>query len=225
MRSLVWLVGRVRWSDPRARALDDRNLEIIVKVGDCRQFPVALGPRGKDREANVRTFRVPLVLIGPENRIKIELPTVSQQELSCREFDLACTAPVNNQRLHVLIVGVNVSDWAELKERVLDALVVDPRDRPDVQGEFKKPPFERCVLYHVLVGDVDRGKVEAQLVEINNEIARLKRQTGWLNDVVLIYYQGEDIVVPGKRERWLKTSRNLQFPKVPPQVFAIPCHA
>jgi hypothetical protein len=77
----------------------------------------------------------------------------------------------------------------------------------------------------VLVGEVDRGKVEAQLVEINNEITRLKRQTGWLNDVVLIYYQGEDVEIPEKKERWLKTSRNFQFPKVPPQVFAIPCHA
>src|SRR5207244_12269721 len=103
----------------------------------------------------------------------------------------------------------------------------DPKDRPvGAQGVFSKnPPFERCVLYHVLVGDVDRGKVEAQLVEINNEITRLKRQTGWLNDVVLIYYQGEDVQIPGRSERWLKTSRNFQFPKAPPQAFAIPCHA
>jgi hypothetical protein len=43
--------------------------------------------------------------------------------------------------------------------------------------------------------------------------------------VVLIYYQGEDVEISGKKERWLKTSRNFQFPKVPPQVFAIPCHA
>jgi WD40 repeat protein len=225
--SLVWLVGRVRWSDAKARALDDRGLEVVVKVGDCRQFPVALGPRGMDADAKVRPFHVPLVLIGSENRIRIELPSVGQQELSCREFDLACTAPAKDQRLHVLIVGVNVNDWVELKERVLDALVVDPKNRPPgAQGEFsKKPPFERCILYHVLAGDVDRGKVEAQLVEINREITRLRRQSGWLNDVVLIYYQGEDVEVPGKKERWLKTSRNFQFPKVPLQVFAIPCHA
>jgi hypothetical protein len=165
--SLVWLVGQVRWSDPKAKALEDRGLEVVVKVGDCRQLPVALGPRGNGSEANVRPFRVPLVLIGSENRIKIELPSISQQELSCREFDLGCAAPAKNQRLHVLIVGVNVNDWAALKERVLDALVVDRKDRPPgAQGEFfKRPPFDRCVLYHVLVGEVDRGKVEAQLVD------------------------------------------------------------
>src|SRR5262249_47802349 len=75
-RSLVGLVGRVHWSDPKAKALDDRGLEVVAKVGDCRQFPVALGPRGMGREANVRPFRVPLVLIGALNRIQIEVPSV-----------------------------------------------------------------------------------------------------------------------------------------------------
>jgi hypothetical protein len=224
-RSLVWLVGQVRWSDPAAKALD-RDLQVVAKVGDCRQFPVELGPRGKGDQANVRPFRVPMVLIGPRNRIKVEVPSVGQQELSRREFTLACAAPAKNQRLHVLIVGVNVKDSAGLKKRLLDALAVDAKDRPrGPQGEFSKnPPFEQCILYHVLAGEVDRSNIEGQLVEINNEIKRLAEYTGWLNDVVLIYYQGEDVVVPGKKERWLKTSRNLQFPTLPPQKFAVPCH-
>jgi WD40 repeat protein len=225
--SLVWLVGRVRWSDAKATALKNSSLEVVVKVGDCRQFPVALGPAGNGDEANVRPFRVPLVLISPVNRIRVEVPSVNQQELSRREFELACAAPAKNQRLHLLIVGVNVKDAAELKKRVLDTLAVDAKDRPPgAQGEFKrKPPFERCVLYSVLAGEVDRGKVEAQLEEINNQITRLKKDTGWLNDVVLIYYQGEDVEIPEKKERWLKTSLNFRIPKAPLQSFAIPCHA
>jgi hypothetical protein len=226
-RSQVWLVGRVRWSDPAARALDDHGLEVVARVGDCRQFPVALGPRGRGEQANERPFRVPLVLIGSKNRIRIEVPSVGQQERSRRAFELACAAPAGKQRLHVLVVGINVKDAVELKKRVLDALAVDPGKRPPgAQGEFfKKPPFDRCVLYHVLAGEVDRSMVEGQLVEINREIGRLKRQTGWLNDLVLIYYQGEDVVLAGKGQRWLKTSRNLQFPQTPVEEFAIPCHA
>jgi WD40 repeat protein len=224
--SLVWLVGRVRWSDPKAKALTDPSLEVVVRVGDCRQFPAALGSRGEGGDANVRPFRVPLVLIGKENTIKVEVPSVGQQELSRREFKLPCSAPVEKQRLHVLVVGVNVKDAAGLKKRVLDALAVEAGDRPPgVQGEFlKKPPFDRCVLYHLLIDEVDRSMVEAQLVEINSEIKRLKRETGWLNDVVLIYYQGEDVETPDKKERWLKTSANFRFPSTPPQEFAIPCH-
>jgi WD40 repeat protein len=226
-RSFLWLTGRVRWSDPQAPALTARNLEVLARVGDCRQFPVLLGPRAPGDQANVRSFRVPLVLIGPNNRIRVEVQSVGQQELSSHEFDLDCAAPARNQRLHLLIVGVNVTDAVRLKNRILDALDVDSKNRPlGSQGEFfRKPPFERCVLYHVLAGEVDRGQVEAQLVEINHEIIRLQQATGWLNDVVLIYYQGEDIVLPDRRQRWLKTSRNYQFPQAPSEVFAVPCHA
>jgi hypothetical protein len=78
-------------------------------------------------------------------------------------------------------------------------------------------------LYRVLVGEVERGKVEAQLVEINKEITRLRREPKAVSDVVMIYYQGEDVVKNG--ERWLKTSRNLQYPYVEPETYAIPCRA
>jgi hypothetical protein len=226
-QSLVWLVGHVRWSDSKARKLDDRSLEVVVTVGDCRQFPVALEPRGKGQQTNLRSFRVPLVLIGAENKIKLEVPLVGQEELSRREFELACSTPAQHQRLHLLIIGVNVNDSAELKQRVLDALAVDPTNRPPgVQGPFtKNPPFERCVLYHVLVGEVERGQIRAQLDKINSVIKELQRNTGWLNDVVLIYYQGEDVEVPEKKQRWLKTSSNLQYPEMPVETFGFPCHA
>ncbi len=223
--SLVWLIGQVRWSDPKAPTLETRNLDVVVKVGDCRQFPARLGPRGQGDKANVRSFEVPAVLIGANNRIKIEVPSVSQEDLSRGGFELACAAPAQKERLHLLVIGVNVKDAARLKDRVLDALAVDPRERPSgLRGEFSKKPFDRCVLYQVLVGEVDRGKVEGQLAEINRTIKDLREKTGWLNDVVLIYYQGEDVAIPERNERWLKTSRNYQLPG-PPQEWAIPCHA
>jgi WD40 repeat protein len=228
-RSLVMLGGRVRWSDPNAKALNDPGQEVVAKVGDCRQFPVALVPRGMGAQANVRRFFVPLVLTGHKNSIKIAVRSVDQEELGRAEIDLPCSAPLEaQQRLHLLIVAVDIKDGKQLEKRVLEALAVDPKDRPvqGVQGMFYKcPPFEECYVYPVLAGEVDRPMVEAQLVEINNKIKRLKRETAWHNDLVVVYYQGEDVIVPRKNERWLKTSPNFRYPKVPVHHFAIPCHA
>jgi len=116
-KSLVYLIGHVRWSDPTAKALDDRSQEVVVKVGDCRQLPVALAPRGKNGAAGTRNFVVPIALIGTKNRVQVELPSVAQQELSRSEFELTCSTPAIKQRLHVLIVGVDVMDGEALKRR------------------------------------------------------------------------------------------------------------
>jgi hypothetical protein len=224
-RSLVWLVGRVRWSDPKALALDDQSLRVVAKVGDCRQLPVELGPRGTGADSDTRSFRVPLILIGSENRVSLDVPSVGQQQLSRREFTLRCVAPERKQRLHVLVVGIDEKDREGLKQRVFDALAVDPQRRPaGWQGKFEKdPPFETCVLHGVLTGYVKKSNVEAQLVEINKEITRLHQRSGWLNDLVVIYYQGVDVVK--QNEIWLMTSENLQFRKARPEDFAIACHA
>jgi hypothetical protein len=223
----VGLTGTVRWSDPQAEALDDLNLKVVVTVRDCRQFPVSLEPRGKGDESQTRRFRVPLVLIGEENLIRIEIPNVGQQRSSHREFKVACSNPIRRQRLHLLIVGVRVRDAEKLKKRVLNSLSVDPKDQPaQLQGEFvKNPPFERCILYRVLAGEVSRGDVDAQLERINDEIKRSQQGREPLNDVVLIYYQGEDVVVPGTKERWLKTSQNFKHVHTPVQEEGISCQA
>jgi hypothetical protein len=225
-RSLVWLVGRVRWSDPKAAALDDPGLSVSITVRDCRQLPVALAPRGTGEEANVRRFRAPIFLIGEQNRVRIDVPTVGQQELSRREFEIACANPSRKQRLHLLVVGVDVEDAEALKDRVLDALSAERAGRPRaLQGAFSRnPPFEQCYLHGVLAGEVERSTIETQLDRINDVIVRSRKEDGWLNDVVLVYYQGEDVVIPGKRERWLKTSKNFQYKGVAPQEFALPCH-
>jgi hypothetical protein len=228
--SLVLLEGWVRWSNPQAEALDDPSLKVIVKVGDCLQFPVELKKRGKGDQANVREFRVPMVLIGKVNKIHIEVPSVVQQERSTRQFELVCAKPATQQRLHLLVIGVDVENADKLKNQVLDALGVGPDDRPEkFQGPFKrKPPFDECILYRVLAGDVNRNMVIAQLAQINLEIEKLAKKTEWLNDLVLIYYQGEDWQPPkGKgrdNERWLKMSQNLVFDKSPVETFALACH-
>jgi hypothetical protein len=74
---------------------------------------------------------------------------------------------------------------------------------------------------------VDRYEVKAQLKEINKEIERLQKSTQWLNDLVLIYYQGEDWRPKDegrKNERWLKMSQNFFLAESPVETFALACH-
>ncbi len=129
----------------------------------------------------------------------------------------------------MLIIGVDVQDTGKLKNRVLDALGVDGKapDRPrGDRGEFfRNPPFRRCVLYPVLAGWVDEGMVRKRLDDINNQISQLKHDEAYLNDVILIYYQGEDFVDPTTKKRYLKMSQNLQFSdKATDTMYAVSCH-
>jgi WD40 repeat protein len=226
-RSLVWLEGHVTWSDPQAKQLDAPDLSVALLVGGYQQFPVALEPRGKGEQTNVRRFNVPAVLTTEDNTVKVTVKQgrpgaetqVAQQALSTNTYQVSCANPAKEQRLHLLIVGVNVSDGPALAKRMLDTLLATTRPA-GLQGDFKTEAFARCILYRVLVGEVERGKVEAQLVEINKEITRLRRDAKPVSDVVMIYYQGEDVVKNG--ELWLKTSRNLQYPGVDPETYAIP---
>ena len=231
----VWLVGEVIWADPKAEQLNAAYVELEARVNGSRQFPVALDRRGMGDAKNVRRFRVPMTLTKDQNVIKVELPAPKGQADrpqvvdSLRLFEVACAKPAKSVRFHLLIVGVDVNDGAVLKQRVMDAIFAEEQGRPQgSQGPFtqkNKELFATCILYHVLVGEVERGKVEAQLLEMNKVIKRMSddpKQQG-VNDVIMVYYQGQDVRDPNGR-RWLLTSRNLLWPKVDPGEWAIPCH-
>jgi WD40 repeat protein len=207
----VFLRGRVEWADGKNPQLDDPLLNVVVYVNGSRQFPVALGPRGGSRNTQ-RPFGVPMVLQGEANKIEIELPRLKQETNSRREFSLACKAPEQKQRLHVLIVGVNVADGEALKKGVLSVVGQDvPRG---FEGEFKSEAFARARLAGVLFGNVQKEAVIGQLGEIEKQIAVLQEQTKKMNDVVFIYYQGGE--AEDKRgKRYLKTTLNEKFPTLP----------
>ncbi len=216
--NLVWLKGQVRWSKTDDRQLQDPSQEIVVYVNRVRQLPAVL-----DRQQGaVRRFRVPIVLTRAENnRIELELPRAKQQQLSFRECTVDCEAPLLQQRLHLLIVGVDVENQTQLKEQVLLGLGALPASfPPTARGQFHVPAFTSATLYNVLAGSVEKRQVETELHFINQEIRQLFQQTGWLNDLVLVYYQGSD-VVNERKERYLLTSKNRLWPQAPVEVHAV----
>jgi WD40 repeat protein len=219
-RGFVFLRGRVEWTDDKAPQLDDPLLNVVAYVNGSRQFPVALEPRGGGSRGRQRAFGVPLVLTKPrDNVIVIDLPRLPQSAVSKREFRVGCKQSEQQQRLHVLIVGVNVKDGEALKTGVLSVVGKDaPRG---FEGEFTSPAFERARLAGVLFGNVQKEAVIGQLGEIEKQIAVLQEQTKRMNDVVFIYYQGGE--AEDKRgKRYLKTSLNEKFPNLPLEKTALP---
>jgi WD40 repeat protein len=217
---LLRLVGRVRWADPAAAQLDDPNLEVLVFVNGARQFPAPLLRRGSGADSATRRFDVPIVMTKRTgNRVEVVLPRVKQERASRREFRVNCGRPIEQQRLHLLIVGVDVDDGTTLKERVLKALGARPPSGPE--GEFATPPaFQKGLLYPPLTGYVESGHVRRQLLKIGREIEALKERTGWMNDLVLVYYQGKEVVARNG-DRYLLMSLNRDNPAAPVEKFAL----
>jgi hypothetical protein len=114
-----------------------------------------------------------------------------------------------------VVIGVDVPEGGqgELARRVVAALGGAAPDRFEV-GQFKAPGFERAVLYQPVVGDVKRGDVRGVLAKVADTIRGLTAdpRENWVNDVVLVYYQGRDYVDPDGR-RWLHTSESLRYLK------------
>jgi len=234
-QAVVRLKGRVTWTTTAAKQLDTANLQVTAYVNGSRQLPVAMRPRGSDGiPDNVRRFEVPVLLTRSDNKIRIELIDPNQREdvaqltRSRREFSVRCGNPFEKQRLHLLIVGVDVLDGGTLRNRVLDTLGATERPR-DMQGPFKTRAFDQCILYHVLTGYVERGMVEAQLLKINEEIRKLHQlPNGKMNDVILIFFQGEEVAHDENGRRWLFMSKNLAMRNAKLQYqkqWAIPCDA
>jgi WD40 repeat protein len=217
-RAFVFLTGRVEWPDGRSGQLDDQLLKVVVNVNDSQQFPVALEAR--QPRTNRRTFRVPFVLTQKEkNRIDIKLPNLKEVVDSPREFTLDCAKPETRQRLHVLIVGVDVKDGEALKRRLLSEM---GKDLPSgLQGEFTASPvFEKARLAAVLCGNVRKEAILGQLSAIERQIRTVQEQTKLMNDVVLIYYQGGE-GVDERGNRYLKTTLNEKFPDQPLELAAL----
>jgi hypothetical protein len=224
---LVRVRGEVTFADVKDKALDDPDLEAVLSVNSVRQVPVTLGPRGRDDRSAVRRFDALIGLNRADNAVAVELYDRTRRDLlklqkaGDRTFALRCMQPLKELRLHVLVVGVGVRDAEALRKRVLESIGAKKGSLAGPHGEFKHPAFSKAVLYPSLIGRVSRGEFDLQLEEVKKQIATLRGQTGWVNDVVLVYYQGEDWVGPGG-QRWLLTSRNLQLPDAPPEAFAIP---
>jgi WD40 repeat protein len=193
----VTMYGRVIWTDegsPRQKKPE----RVQVWVNGLPQLHVALQTRpGNPREG---TFEASIQLRLTENQVEIKVPKLAREAGDQTAFRLLCTHPENHQRLHLLIVGVGVpkEDASALRDSALKALqgtlIAGSTDR------FKTPAYGEGIIYGPLVaGNVTEGKLMYQVAyRIRRAITPLETATDVPNEVVMIYFQGGELVEQGK---------------------------
>jgi hypothetical protein len=190
--------GRVLCLNPALRAeVVEESVQIWVNG-----FPQVLTPvqatAQRPREAE---FEAEIVLGRPTNTIAARLPRLSRlaHDLGERsQLNVTCETPITDQNLHLLILSMEPVDERELVTRALQALRA--RRLPGRGDRFETPAFSRGTIHGPSVGK-PLPRCIGLLHEIGEEIG-LGRQPS--NDVVVVYYQGEETLVDGQVHLWLR---------------------
>jgi hypothetical protein len=137
------------------------------------------------------------------NRVELQFPEgVKFEEQDRPVFTLSCARPAKDQRLHLVVIGPGQADPAPLVRRVRQALQAD-----HLEGDpFRTPAFREGRVYPPLYGDVNREQVYAALIDVRH---RIRATAGPLNDVVIVYFQGEETVRGGRQ--YLLTEQSRKF--------------
>jgi hypothetical protein len=219
-RAFVQVRGKVVWTADDAPVARARDLSVVLTANQVVHFPAELRPaEGAKKE---RSFTAPLFLNAAQTRVTVEVrvwgrPPVAQQGVGPAGFDLACRGPLAEQRLHVVVIAPDVSDGeeeAKLVRQVVGAVggELPKGPSPFRSGEFAHRSFTRAVLYRPLVYHTGPSDVAGKLRQVETEIKQSMARPGkgWVNDVVLVYFQGRDRV--GKDGvRRLATSQTRQY--------------
>jgi hypothetical protein len=179
------LRGRAVWEDANDPTLRTPKLEIHSYVNGFRQMIGELQPATPGETE--RKFRIDVLLNRErDNRIDFELPelpTPAEKGPLVRIDKCGKFHP--NQRLHLLILGVNQREGKELRDRVLSAL------RATKTGNYwRTEVFERVELYgpvtlepEHLLGQFNsiKGNIQARGIE-------------GTSDIVMIYFKGSEAI-------------------------------
>ncbi len=195
------LIGKLVWQDEDNPDRKRRDLRLEVMVNGFRRVPIRI-PVG--RSSRERPFRLRIVLDRARNNtihLSVNnLPLANDSHQRCRVEE--CTRPVLRQRLHLLLVGVNVKDGAKFQEQAMKALKIrrkPPGDRVATarQVRYESPAFTEVEIYPPLVGSTERPKlseVYRTLYKIEAAIKARERAglDDFANEVILLYFLGKE---------------------------------
>lgn len=208
----AFLHGRVVWAneqDPRI----DQPLGVRAWVNGFQQVAPETIPRAATNLE--RPFKIPLLLSRDRgNRVELELSGLEQEADDRSYFSVDCQRPESQQRLHLLVVGVDLPSAAGSASKpaapaVEDLLAAMKADKSG-PSQFKTAAFSSGRVYGPLTGHVSPGQVITQLMRIRTAL-RIRGAQEFANDVVMVYYQGSEAMDAGGQS-YLLTSAS-QFDK------------
>jgi hypothetical protein len=210
---MVDVTGRVQWdfdNDPLAR---DNNLAVVFLANGVAHLPVTVS-KPVSAAVKERKFvgRVYLNALNPDpgvsgvTRVSVELRSggrpmaIPQDAFSQAALTVVSSAPLRKQRLHLLMVGVEVpeSQRKALVAQVIGAVggTVPKGVTNFTGGRFERPGFDFAYLYSPHLGYTKSGDLNGLLNLVRNDIETRAERPGeeWVNDVIVVYYQGKDWV-------------------------------
>jgi WD40 repeat protein len=188
-QDLCVLHGVVTW--------DEQDEDLVKGVGKVRGYvngkrqPVM--PLFKaEHGARQREFELTLQFTQlQDNIVEIELPDLAQEASNPVEFMVDCAKPNAKQFGHLLIIGAGKTEKEELIQRALHSIQATATEGG--KG-FKADSFDDGQIYGPLTGStVTPGRVLSQLRAIYTHIDK-RSSKGAANDVVMIYYEGNEAV-------------------------------
>lgn len=228
--------GRVVWDNDDDPVGHNPNLKVVFVANHVTH--IGIEPKLPVNGKRERHFEGPVYIHARQSVVRVELRSgpqltmLPQQGTEPFQFRVDCEKPLDRQRLHVLVIGVDLPDGersrVDLARRVVAAVGgTDPGasanfDRGEL--EFEHPRFQRAMVYPPRVGyGVTKSVIDGLLLDVSKKIERARQlpEQDWINDVVVIYYEGRDLVGQDGLRR-LHTSLTLRSGPAVAEAEAIP---
>ena len=181
--STVVLNGRIKTDTPKKMAGVYLKCWVNGFLYRSQAAPVANNPREWK-------FRIPVVLTQQKNRVSLELPEMAESQFSqlrC-QIDLAKESiPKPDQRLHLVVVGVDPKNPRRIDQKTLEQ---EAKKAFNIQ-DGSAPNFKEAATY-VLPPGAGTGQV-AELLDLLDESFEITTDDGE-HEVVMFYYQGQEVL-------------------------------
>ncbi len=216
----VQVKGRVVFSDPAAAARA-AGFDVVLYGNDVRHLPAEVGPLAAGKAE--APFAALVFLTAKTTTVRVEVARRRQtdpvpQQLADTRVVVESAAPQTEQRLHVLVVAPEEAEdrGGAMAREVIKTLNGEFIGSPVgfTEGQFRHRAFARATMYRPLVYSVSRPDLVGQLHAVEariRELAAADGPAGYVNDVVLVYYQGRDLMGRDGARR-VHTTRSLAIP-------------